>query len=255
MRPFVPFVAGVLLVSSVSGALWARHRGVPPAALRAGATPVIVELFSSEGCSSCPPADAWLSSVDRGQAVEGVSVIALEEHVDYWDRLGWRDPFAQAQFGDRQHGYARVLADHQVFTPEIVVDGRAIVGSGDDGQATRELRSSAVEPRAKVTLARHEGHIAVDVTDVPPGNDTPEIWLAITESGLATDVPAGENAGRRLAHAPIVRDLRSLGTMTGPTFHAEVAATSDAKWSRASLRYVAFVQRVTSRRIVGANVL
>ncbi len=220
--------------------------------------PVVVELFSSEGCSSCPPADRYAAELDRAQSVEGVTAIVLEEHVDYWDRLGWRDPFGSSVFSDRQQDYARVLADHHVFTPEIVLDGRLVVPGGDEDAARAMMQRSAGEPKAKVTVERQReaAGVTVNVTDIPvDADDAPEVWLAITESGLSTNVPAGENAGRRLAHGPVVRRLRQLGRATGTTFHAEASLDPDPSWKPAALRAVAFVQRAKSRRILGAGVL
>ena len=215
---------------------------------------MVVELFSSEGCSSCPPADAWLGALDRGQTVDGVAVIALEEHVDYWDRLGWRDPFAQPQFGERQAAYSRVLPDRRVFTPEIVVDGRAVVDSGDPDQAARALSAAALEVRARVSLYRQDGRVTIDVSGIPGGDDdVAEVWLAVTESGLTSDVAQGENAGRRLVHAPVVRMLRRLGAAQDSAFHVETAVALDPSWAPRALRFVAFVQRARSRRILGAG--
>jgi hypothetical protein len=218
---------------------------------------VIVELFSSEGCSSCPPADAYLATLDRTQPVEGVAVIALEENVDYWDRLGWRDPFGSPAFSERQQEYARVLADHQVFTPEIVFDGHVVMPGGDEDAARRLMQQSAREPKAHVTVRREGSRVSVDVAGVPAGSgeDVAEVWLAITESGLATDVKAGENAGRHLVHGPIVRRLRSLGRVAGGVFHADATIDAEAGWNANALRAVAFVQLVKSRRIVGAAAL
>ena len=262
MRPCLHLamvLGGLLLMVSLlsaTGVVWASHRGQPPAALRGSSTPVIVELFSSEGCSSCPPADAWLSSIDRSQSLDGVAVIALEEHVDYWDRLGWRDPFAKPEFGERQRGYACVLPDQRVFTPEIVVDGHSVVENGDEDQAARDLRAAAGEAQARVTLSRQGGHVTIDASDIPSPNDEPsEIWLAVTESGLSSDVAKGENAGRRLVHAPIVRILRKVGSTAAGAFHGEVDVAMEVTWAPRALRFVAFVQRATSRRIVGASAI
>ena len=218
---------------------------------------MLVELFSSEGCSSCPAADAYLATLDRAQPIDGVTVIALEEHVDYWDRLGWRDPFGSPAFSARQQDYARVLADHQVFTPEIVFDGHEVMPGGDEGAARTLLQRVAREPKARVTLHRDGARVTVDVADVPPSSadDPAEAWLAITESGLATDVRAGENAGRHLLHAPVVRRLRSLGRVSGRSLHAETALDPDPTWKASALRAVVFVQLARSRRVLGAATL
>ena len=219
----------------------------------------MVELFSSEGCSSCPPADVYLSALDRAQPIDGVTVIALEEHVDCWDRLGWRDPFGSGAFSERQSDYARVLADHHVFTPEIVFDGHLVMPGGDEDAARTMMQGAAREPKARVTLRRDGPRVTVDVSDLPPSDvvagDAAEVWLAMTESGLATDVPAGENAGRRLAHAPVVRRLRQIGAVAGGAFHGDAALAPEASWKPSALRVVAFVQLAKSRRIVGAAAL
>jgi hypothetical protein len=255
MRTTMGVAGAVLAITCVAGAVWAAHRGDPPAPLRGGSTPVIVELFSSEGCSSCPPADTWLSAVDRLQPVEGVAVVVLEEHVDYWDRLGWRDPFGQAQFGERQAEYARALSDRHIYTPEIVVDGTTTVQSGDQDQAAAELRTAAGRPRARVTLSRADDRVTVDAQAIP-GNEDVEVWFAVTESGLSTDVQQGENAGHHLAHAPVVRALRKLGVARGGgSFHVDTPVDSEPTWAKPSLRLVAFVQQARSRHIVGAGAI
>jgi hypothetical protein len=254
MRTLLGVVA-VVALSCTGGAVRAAGGGDAPSPLRADGVPVVVELFSSEGCSSCPPADGWLAALDHGQPIDGVSVIALEEHVDYWDGLGWRDPFGQPQFGERQAAYSRVLPDRRVFTPEIVVDGHLLVDGGNADQAARALGAAAAEVRAQVSLSRQDGRVAVDVSGIPGGDDVAEVWLAVTESGLTTDVAHGENAGRRLVHAPVVRSLRKLGAAQGSALHAETVVALEPSWAPRALRLVAFVQRAQSRRILGAGAL
>ena len=231
------------------------QRGDPPAPISSGPrVPVIVELFSSEGCSSCPPADAYVAALERTQPVDGVAVIALEEHVNYWDDLGWRDPFGSPAFSGRQHEYARVLADHHVFTPEVVFDGHLVMPNGDAEAARAMMQEAARRPKAKITLSRDGPRLTVNVAGVPASSadDAPELWLAITESGLATDVRAGENAGRRLAHAPVVRRLRSLGRISGGAVHTTATLDLEPAWNPRALRAVVFVQLAGSRTIVGA---
>jgi hypothetical protein len=215
---------------------------------------VVIELFSSEGCSSCPPADAALSELDSRQSVDGVVVLALEEHVDYWDDLGWRDPFAQAGFGARQGRYAAVLTSGQVFTPELVIDGHA-VGDVDVAHLAQSVRESGQEPKAMVRVKRQDDGIDVVVQEVPAaaGDDDAEVWLAVTESGLSTRVLRGENRGRHVLHAPVVRMLRKLGSVRAGTFHIAGRLEMGPSWDRSKVRVVVFVQRVQSRRIVGAG--
>jgi hypothetical protein len=243
-------------ISALTGTgLFLSHRGSPPSPPPSGArVPVIVELFSSEGCSSCPPADEYVSTLDRTQPIDGVAVIALEEHVDYWDHLGWRDPFGSSAFGARQNDYARALPDTRVYTPEIVFDGKRVMPGGDEDAARDMMTASAREPKARVAIARDGDRLTIDVTDVPAGaaGDAPEVWLAITESNLSTKVPAGENAGHTLEHAPVVRRLRSLGSAASGALHTTAPLDADSSWKPLALRAVMFVQRARSRAIIGA---
>jgi hypothetical protein len=254
MRPVLGLASAGALVACVAG--WQMHRGDPPAPLKPGATPVVVELFSSEGCRSCPPADQYLATLDRTQSVDGVAALVLEEHVDYWDDLGWADPFAQAQFDTRQRQYAGALPDHRVYTPEIVIDGHALVEHGDEEQAARDMQASAAEERAHVSVSRDGDRVEVDVRDAPPPSGqgvAQEVWLAVTESGLQSEVASGENAGRRLAHAPIVRALRRLGVVEGGAFRTEAPLDARFSWKPRALRVVVFVQDAATRGIVGAG--
>jgi hypothetical protein len=219
--------------------------------------PVIVELFSSEGCSSCPPADTLLASLARAQPVPGAEVIALEFHVDYWNYLGWSDPFSNAAFSGRQRAYSSAFGLRSIYTPQMVVDGRAeVLGSDRDG-AKSAIADAARAPRAKLTLALAGDKIAVTVADLPDAKDPSSVWLAITEEGLRTDVPRGENAGSTLAHGPIVRSLARIAAIPAGarTFAGESTAAIDPAWKRASLRAVAFVQRDRSMAIAGAAAL
>jgi hypothetical protein len=256
MRNYVAIAIGILALGFVWSRLGVAHSPSATRAALPGDIPVVVELFSSEGCSSCPPADAYLAELDRAQPVDGVSVIALEEHVDYWDELGWRDPFAQPVFGPRQRQYASTLSDHRVFTPEIVIDGRAI-SDGDPDKAARDMQAARRGPRAHVLLERKGDRVSVVVSDMPTGTGdaTAEVWFAVTERGLSTRVERGENAGRVLAHGPVVRVLRKLGPVTAGAFRSDTPLGLDATWNPTALRAVAFVQRVGSREIVGASEL
>src|SRR5213083_248603 len=121
-------------------------------AAEAGRTPVVVELFTSEGCSSCPPADALLAKLDHEQRLGNAEIIALEEHVDYWDQQGWRDPFSSAQWTERQQDYAAAFRNDGVYTPEMVVDGRAEFVGSSQSRARSAIAEAVREPKAEVTL-------------------------------------------------------------------------------------------------------
>lgn len=172
--------------------------------LSAAPTPVLVELFTSEGCSSCPPADQALAFLADKQPVGGVEVVALSFHVDYWNRLGWADPFSRAQYSERQSVYAR--GSGEVYTPQMVVDGEAaFVGSQRAALAALEKKKGA--PRVSLPLSVRAKGRALEVTVAVPAGL--EVWVALAEDGLVSRVTAGENEGKTLPHAWVVRQLVS----------------------------------------------
>jgi hypothetical protein len=226
--------------------------------------PVVVELFTSEGCSSCPPADALLARLEREQPVEGAEVIALAQHVDYWNNLGWADPYSSHDFSERQGEYAAVFGNEGVYTPQMIVDGRDEFPGGNSGKAFDAIAQAAREPKGEVSLARAANQtddgdslrLSVRVERLPKlsDGDTADVLLAITESGLSSDVARGENAGRKLVHVGVVRTLSKIGHVGAatPPFAAEPSVALDKGWRRENLRAVVFLQEHTSRRVVGA---
>jgi len=227
-----------------------------PALLSAG-NPVIVELFTSEGCSSCPPADALLAKLDELQPVAGVTVIALEEHVDYWDHLGWRDPFSSADFTARQQRYAGLLHIESPYTPEMVIDGRREFVGNDSERALHELGNAARTAKAPVHLTVHDysaGRATLTVQlDSAPSAGT--VWLAIAETRLASDVARGENAGHNLKHSAVVRKLSTIGTVkAGAPFSALPVVKLAREWKPENLRAVVFVQDATGKILSAAEV-
>lgn len=228
--------------------------------------PVIIELFTSEGCSSCPPADELLKRLAQTQPVAGVEIIALEQHVDYWNRLGWTDPFSAPQFSARQGEYADAFARDGVYTPQMIVDGQTEFPGGNQTKARATIAHAAETPKADITLTRASAApaagvpLSVRVDKLPSlsADDTAEVLLAITEDNLRTAVPSGENAGHTLAHASVVRSLSVLGQFNprgGTAFTAQPVVALGAKWQRKNLRAVVFVQEHNSRRMLGAAMI
>lgn len=225
--------------------------------------PVVVELFTSEGCSSCPPADALLARMDETQPVEGAEVIALAQHVDYWNYLGWSDPFSSHEFSERQGAYAQAFGHDGVYTPQMVVDGRAEFAGGNSGKAFDEITRAAREPKAEVLLTRADAQAKPDapvrlslrVEKLPKlsDGDAAEVMLAITEGGLSSDVSRGENSGHKLKHVGVVRSLTRLGELSAGAFSTETSVTPDKAWRRENLRAVVFLQERSGRRVVGAS--
>jgi hypothetical protein len=227
--------------------------------------PVVLELFTSEGCSSCPPADALLAKLEEQQPVAGAEIIALEEHVDYWDHEGWVDPFSSAQWTQRQQVYASGFADHGVYTPELVINGRSGFVGSRGGEVYRGVANAVAQSRTEVSVSlstsekRDRERLRLEVGKLQgaqPG-DVAEVWLAITETALHSAVTGGENAGHDLHHAPIVRWLHKAGTTNPnatPSFTDESDLKLDSAWKRNNLRIVAFVQEKRSHHILGAAV-
>jgi hypothetical protein len=221
--------------------------------------PVLVELFTSEGCSSCPPADKLLQTLIETQPIAGAEIIGLGEHVDYWDRLGWKDRFSSAASTNRQQRYGQVFRTDAIYTPQIVVDGREEVVGSDATAARRAIGkaistphgalSIAVEPTANDRIA-----VSVSVSELPPvaRGDHAEIVLAVTEGQLRSDVRSGENKGHLLTHAAVVRQLTPIGDATPPQSAAKSDVTIAPAWQRDHLTIVAFVQERSSRRVLGA---
>jgi len=263
----VPALALVVagLVSKRAAVRYASAAQDRPPAAGAQRVPVLVELFTSEGCSSCPPADELLTRLEQTQPVDGAEVIALSEHVDYWNRLGWTDPYSSSEFSARQNDYARAFDTDTdgVYTPQMIVDGRAQFVGSDSGRARKAIANASRDSKAAVTVSlasddARGGSITLDVRAERPQSvsegDSAEVLLAITESGLRSSVSRGENAGRRLSHTAVVRKLTALGSVDsqgGAQFVAKPVVQIPRGWKRDSLKAVVFVQERTSRRVLG----
>jgi hypothetical protein len=228
-----------------------------------GRTPVVVELFTSEGCSSCPPADALLARLSDGPLDGNVQLIALEEHVDYWNDLGWADPFSSRDLTLRQYVYSGVLRNGNPYTPQMVVDGRTEFVGGQVRKARQVISESARTEKAQVTVVPGStGKPGTETLSVKIGklpvakqNDKVEVWLAITETGLHSDVKRGENSGQDLHHAAVVRSIRKIGEAKGGeevSFAGDVNVVLQSGWKRENLKAVVFVQEKKGLQILGA---
>lgn len=213
--------------------------------------PVVVELFTSQGCSSCPPADRLFSRLDG-------DVIALAFHVDYWNHLGWRDPFSDARWSERQRRYSDVFEGGYVYTPQIVVNGRAEAVGSDFRKVSGMLKdASAVRPGVQLDLAvepRSESFaVAVEGLLGDAATRPASLLVAVTEGGFEVDVKSGENAHRTLRHHHVVRDLQELARLApGQPSEQTVVLPVDPAWNRKHLRVVAFVQDPMTLEIHGA---
>jgi hypothetical protein len=224
---------------------------------------VVVELFTSEGCSSCPPADDVLSQLAGRQPVPGAEVLALGEHVDYWDRLGWRDPFASAEFSARQSNYdARVFHTNEVYTPQLVIDGR-FERVGSNARAVQQaIEQAAMSLKATIAMAAirdDERDVRVQLhvdkpADLSISGDV-DALVAVTEDNLSTDVRRGENRGRTLTHSGVVRSLTTIGTWrpSSAAWSVNASVPWNPTWKATNVRVIAFLQERDTGRIVGAG--
>jgi hypothetical protein len=204
--------------------------------------PVLVELFTSEGCSSCPPADLHLARLDS-------QVVVLGEHVDYWDHQGWKDKFSSPALTERQDVYAKAFGLDSPYTPQMVVDGVAQFTGGDTRRAAMEIDKAADRAKANIFLQRYGGGVRVDIEEAPREAD---IWMALADDNDSSTVTGGENKGRKLKHVAVVRSLRKIGWIKrGGTFSKQV----DLPGGSASQRVVVFLQEAGQGHVLGAALL
>ncbi|MBB5346056.1 DUF1223 domain-containing protein [Tunturibacter empetritectus] len=222
-------------------------------------TPVLVELFTSEGCSSCPPADALLARLDQDQPIQNAEIIVLGEHVDYWDNLGWHDRFSSHQYTERQSQYSARLGVDGVYTPQMIVDGTDQFVGNDSTHARRSITSAAQKAKLNLSLSRP----VVDARKISASVSLPassssshgELYAALVDPTDVTDVRNGENGGRRLLHVGVVRNLQRIGSLkdlgAGP-LNFSLNAPGDA--NLVNIRVVVFAQQNNQGNVLGAVV-
>jgi hypothetical protein len=224
--------------------------------------PVVVELFTSEGCSSCPPADRVAIDLQKDL---GSDVIVLSEHVDYWNYLGWQDPYSAPLFTSRQHDYAKKLGQQSVYTPEAIVDGTfGMVGSGR-GNLKNAIEKASRVPKVRVSIsssnaADDASKKELGISAIAPSGSSgtnAQLFIAVTENNLRSNVRSGENGGSVLEHTGVVRYLHKVGESVKLEDNKQITLNTevrlDPRWKKQDLRIVAFFQDVSSRAIRGAN--
>lgn len=224
--------------------------------------PILVELFTSEGCSSCPPADTLLKNLSEEQPLSGIEILALEEHVDYWNGPGWVDPFSSIDFSRRQQDYAATLPGGGVYTPQMVVDGSTQLVGSRTLEAHEQIRWAAAHQKGRLLLMSapaSKEHIRSFELRLDPSsatlNSSPlELWIAVTEKGLHSSVTGGENSGETLQHAPVVRLLHKQQSVTPPLANPITFSVNLHKsWNPANLTVVAFLADPKSHQIQAAG--
>ena len=254
--PWAILALAVVVAASTAAVAYARRSGDTAAPV-----PVIVELFTSEGCSSCPPVDAFLRKLDALQPVKGVQVIGIEEHVDYWNHDGWVDPYSALQWTTRQEEYVAKFKDKSPFTPQIIVDGDKQMITFTPIAMFDAIRTAAQQENVQVSIqpgaadGAHSQQFEIRVTPGPAKPPKADVWLAVTEDGLQADVTGGENKGSMLQHGSVVRSLEKIGAIPGKggaAFAAAPRVKFKSGWKKPNLHVVVFVQDHKTLQIVGA---
>lgn len=216
--------------------------------------PILVELFTSEGCSSCPPADKQLAFLEANQPVAGADIITLAFHVDYWDGPGWKDAFSSAAFSERQNEYVQRMKLLSSYTPQMVVDGETELVGSDGGRAAEAITNAAKHNKTAVEV-KISGDSAEVLLDGLPDHKSSTVYLAIAEDGLTSEVKGGENGGRKLSHISVVRKLDVLGQIAVDDKKVVMSAPIHLRsgWKKENLKIVIFAQENDSGRVIAVG--
>lgn len=234
---------------------------MPASSANSNGKPILVELFTSEGCSSCPPAEELAKKMET-EPLPGIDLIVMEEHVDYWNQYGWLDPFSSADWTARQQEYVNKTPKPNPYTPEMVIDGQAQFVGSDAQQAQTAISAAAAAPETSVSVtqvslnAKGNGifNISTGKLEGDAPGDATEVWVAVTEDGLHSAPNAGENSGHTLNHAAVLRYLHKVGVAQGlgdAAFTGDVKVKINSKWNRKNINVVVFLQDEKSMKILG----
>ena len=246
---------GTLLLPRREAVAWGTH----PLKDNAQRTPVLVELFTSEGCSDCPPADALLERLDRSQPVSGVELIVLSEHVDYWNDIGWRDPYSLHEYSERQGAYASHFGIGSVYTPQMVVDGHFEFVGSDERGAIGAIEGAAKTPKIPVSISSVQleaGNVVSLHVDAGQSPSTFEarsavVLIATADESDESHVSRGENAGRTLKHIAVLRSLTRVGIVDQSGEFSRDVRIRINRGNAGNLRVVAILQEAPIGRVLG----
>lgn len=226
-----------------------------------GRTPVLVELFTSEGCSSCPPADQLLEKLDQ-QPIAGEDLIVLSEHVDYWNHEGWKDPYSARFYSERQGVYARRLGLSEPYTPQMIVDGSSQFVGSDAALAQKAFAKALADQKIGVRLSSVStgsnnvllAHLETDALPPSLGMRDADVYVAIALNRAESQVARGENAGRKLTHTAVVKSIVKVGTVRkGKNFAQDLQLKLDPGTDSGNVRVIAFLQEPGQGRVIGAT--
>jgi hypothetical protein len=214
-------------------------------------SPVLVELFTSEGCSTCPPADKLLQDLDTSQPVPRAQLVVLSEHVDYWNSIGWKDPYSSSLFSERQNAYVEQFGLKSAYTPQMVVDGSEQFSGSNRGSAIQSIEKAAGSRKipiriSSISMSRPrvlQAHIEADSPSDPATGRTGAVFVAVALNHADSQVLRGENAGHHLTHVAVAQSITKVGTVKpGKPFAKDVEIKLDSKMELANLRVIAFIQ-------------
>jgi hypothetical protein len=247
------FSLAMVFVAGLQFAAFAQ--GSPPSASKPA---VVAELFTSEGCSSCPPADALLAELDQRKTFAGVPVVVLSEHVDYWDHDGWRDPFSSEQWTARQNGYNLRFRLESVYTPQMVIDGAQQVNGSNGSQIAHAIETAAAQPgKLQITIADASWnndvlHATVSVPDL--SSQTAKgttLYAVLADDEDTSNVSRGENSGHTLKHVSVVWVMQKVSALHGP-YSGPVEIKLPHGVAHGKMRLIVFAQKGENGQIFGA---
>jgi len=224
-------------------------------------TPVLIELFTSEGCSSCPPADALLERLDRSQPARDADLIVLSEHVDYWNDIGWRDPYSSHEYSERQSAYASHFGLSSIYTPQMVVDGHFEFVGSDERRAAQAIENATKGAKTPVTISLihlsgdHTVVLHLETGPLPSSfaGDYAEVLIATADDMDESHVSRGENAGRTLKHVAVLRNLIQVGKVSRTDKFSQDVSVYLSKLDPRNIRLVAIVQEPMAGRVWGVE--
>ncbi len=246
--------------ATLSAAAQAENKGANGQESGAGLHPVLVELFTSEGCSSCPPADGLLQKLDLHQPIPGAQLIVLSEHVDYWDHDGWKDPNSSAQLTERQDSYEHKLGESTPYTPQMIADGTTIVQMTKPALVKLALEKATSSPKIPVRI----GDVTIDAadpkvlrthidTDANVDNRNADVYVVVALDHVESQVLKGENSGRHLTHVAVAQEFTKVGKIEkGKTFSQEVQLKLKPGTDPKNVRVIAFIQESGPGKLLGA---
>ena len=252
------FLCGLVLSGIVANGVRAGSR---PGEEGAKANPILLELFTSEGCSSCPPADVFVQKLDTLQPVAGAQIIVLSEHVDYWDHDGWKDPNSSHALTERQSEYVRMLGLSTPYTPQIIIDGTREVKIGDPQAVEKVFQQAVATPKVAVQISGVtvdpgnpdllRAHVNADGSTAKHNAD---VFVAIALDRVESHVLRGENGGQHLTHVAVVQQIAKIGKLNkGSSFTEDVQLKVKTAIPLDNLRLVAFAQESGPGKLLGAS--